>query len=210
MYAQDYNLIVANGDVANDVAMQILRNGTGDAIFLYAEQAQEYGVCPEGSVWNCSLWEGLGTEYAYVQTGQFGYTINGTTLSLSRKGSGIRELLRPCLQEFLLTKEYFDICVKYNITSVCYPNEFFGDSAKVKGVYDFAPTKDGDCSNGYCPCPNDTTIDMPDDSPPDGIIDAPPVESPATNQTSNGGSKYHAWTLLEAVYSFVLLSFCIL
>ena len=145
---------------------------TGDAIFLYAEQAQEYGVCPEGSVWNCSLWEGLGTEYAYVQTGQFGYTINGTTL--------------------------------------CYPNEFFGDSAKVKGVYDFAPTKDGDCSNGYCPCPNDTTIDMPDDSPPDGIIDAPPVESPAKNQTSNGGSKYHAWTLLEAVYSFVLLSFCIL
>ena len=109
---------MANGDVANDVAMQILRNGTGDAIFLYAEQAQEYGVCPEGSVWNCSLWEGLGTEYAYVQTGQFGYTINCTTLSLSRKGSGIRELLRPCLQEFLLTKEYFDICVKYNITVI--------------------------------------------------------------------------------------------
>ena len=105
-------MIVANGDVANDVAMQILRNGTGDAIFLYAEQAQEYGVCPEGSVWNCSLWEGLGTEYAHVQTGQFGYTINGTTLSLSRKGSGIRELLRPCLQEFLVIQMNSSVIVQ--------------------------------------------------------------------------------------------------
>eukprot|EP00439_Symbiodinium_sp_Y106_P004079 s11076_g1.t1 len=65
----------------------MLRNGAADAMFVYADQAKNY-QCDGTTVaaWNCTLWEGFGTEYAYVQTGQFGYVVNGTTLALSKKG----------------------------------------------------------------------------------------------------------------------------
>ena len=106
-YSSNMTVVVADGDVANDEATRMLRAGEGDAIFIYADQADEYSQCPEGSAWNCTLWEGFGTEYAYVQTGQFGYAVNGTTLSLSRKGSGIREVLGPCMAQFLATEEYY-------------------------------------------------------------------------------------------------------
>jgi len=152
-YSKDLTLLMAEGEVANDVAMQMLRDGEGDAIFIYANQAEEYTKCPEGSAWNCTLWEGFGTDYAYVQTGQFGYAINGTTLSLSNKGSGIREKLRPCMSKVMGTKEYYEICEKHGVTKVCYPNSFFPEDAVAMAVTDI-PTREqtGDCSNGYCPC----------------------------------------------------------
>ncbi|KAL7526700.1 hypothetical protein ACHAWF_001879 [Thalassiosira exigua] len=152
-YAQDYTLVVADGDVANDVAMRMLRDGKGDAIFIYANHAHEYQKCPEGAAWNCTLWEGFGTEYAYIQTGQYAYAVNGTTLALSPKGSGIREKLRPCMRKFMATKEYYDICVKYDLEKLCYPNGYFPADAPAKAAYDL-PTKEheGDCSTGYCPC----------------------------------------------------------
>jgi hypothetical protein len=43
-----------------------------------------------------------------------GHAKNGTTLALSRKGSGIGEIVNPCLQKFLKTKEYYDICKEYD------------------------------------------------------------------------------------------------
>ncbi|KAK1741847.1 hypothetical protein QTG54_007420 [Skeletonema marinoi] len=177
-YSPDYEVVVANGDIANDVAMQMLRDGEGDAIFIYADQVEEYSACPAGSTWNCTLWEGFGTEVAYVQTGQFGHAMNGTTLSLSRKGSGIRELLRPCMQSFMLTKEYYDICVKHDLAGVCYANEFFGDDATVGGKYDLPTNKQtGDCSDGYCPCPVTS-----DDSPP--VAGAPLETDPTSGSTT--------------------------
>ena len=71
-YSEDFELVSADGDIANDVAMQMLRDGEGDAIFIYADQVAEYSQCPEGAAWNCTLWEGFGVDIAYVQTGQFG------------------------------------------------------------------------------------------------------------------------------------------
>merc|ERR1712039_336506 len=71
-------------------------------------------------------------------------------------GSGIREVLRPCMAEFMGTKEYYDICVKHDLVSSCYKNEFFegGEGKEDKTIL---PTneQDGDCSDGYCPCDAD-------------------------------------------------------
>lgn len=156
-YSQDINVVVAEidepNDNPNDVAMQMLHDGEGDAIFLMADSAKTYEYCPTDAVWNCTLWSGFGTQHAYVQSGQFGYVKNGTTFAISKKGSGIREVLSPCMSAYMASIEYYRICSKYNIVDKCYKNNFFDDDARSVPVYD-KPTSDqfGDCSDGYCPC----------------------------------------------------------
>lgn len=156
MYSTEYTLLVGDG---NDEAMSMLRNGTADAMFVYADQAESYQC--DGSVtptWDCELWEGLGTEYAYVQTGQFGYSINGTTLALTKKGSGIAELLNPCIQVFMESREYYDLCVKYEIVDECYENSHFpAGEAAVEPFNTETDELTTDCADGYCKCP--TTAD---------------------------------------------------
>merc|ERR1719191_1470587 len=156
-YSSEYNLLVGP---SNDESLKMLFNGTADAMFVYADQADNYQCKDDGvaKTWDCSLWNGFGTKYAYVQTGQYGYTINGTTLALSKKGTGVPEKVNPCLTKFMETKEYHDICVKYGLAESCYPNAFFTTADKQKMPYDL-PTNDqtGDCSNGYCPCPSQET-----------------------------------------------------
>merc|ERR1711988_1915939 len=80
-------------------------------------------------------------------------TVNGTTLAMAKKGSGVAEKVNPCLAKFMATKEYHDICVKYDLTNSCYRNEFFTDNEMKDKEYN-KPTDEhkGDCSNGYCPC----------------------------------------------------------
>jgi len=153
-YSSDYTLLVEDG---NDAALKALLDGTADAMFVYADQAYNY-QCKDGveAAWNCTLWGGFGTKFAYVQTGQFGYTINGTTLALTKKGSGVAEKVNPCLVKFMETKEYHDICVKYDLTESCYKNEFFTKADDVHKEYN-KPTAEhqNDCSNGYCACPTE-------------------------------------------------------
>ena len=155
-YSSNYTLVVGNG---NDEAMTMLRNGAADAMFVYADQAKNY-QCDGTTVaaWNCTLWEGFGTEYAYVQTGQFGYVVNGTTLALSKKGSGVPEAINSCLAEVMATEEYYNACVKYDLVDSCYVNSFFPTSGIV--IHEYNKETDehsGDCSSGYCPCPATTT-----------------------------------------------------
>mmetsp|Transcript_13674 Transcript_13674/g.23254 ORF Transcript_13674/g.23254 Transcript_13674/m.23254 type:complete len:134 (+) Transcript_13674:171-572(+) len=129
--------------------------------------------------------------------------MNGTTLSLSRKGSGIRELLRPCMQSFMLTKEYYDICVKHDLAGVCYANEFFGDDATVGGKYDLPTNKQtGDCSDGYCPCPVTS-----DDSPPvaGAPLETDPIAPLETDPTS-GSTTVLVGTSLLMTSSIMWLS----
>merc|ERR1711924_432149 len=61
---------------------------------------------------------------------------------------------------FMETKEYHDICVKYNFTETCYPNAFFTQADREPKLYDL-PTNEqtGVCSNGYCSCPNSNATD---------------------------------------------------
>jgi len=83
-------------------------------MWVYADQAYNYDCSKaENPTWNCDLWAGFGTKYAYIQTGLFGHAYNGTTIALARKGSGVRDIVNPCLKEFMKTKEYWNICEKF-------------------------------------------------------------------------------------------------
>ena len=137
----------------NDVAMRMLRDGEGDAIFIMADQASNYIACDEEAGHDCELWAGLGTDYAYVQTGQFGYVRNGTTFALTEIGSGIPDLLEPCMAEFMGGIEYYELCAKYDIIDRCYANDYFDEDRRSEAPFD-KPTSEqfGDCSDGYCPC----------------------------------------------------------
>merc|ERR1719210_905040 len=141
--------------------MKMLRDGEADAMFLYADQAYNYECDETGKThsgaeptWDCSLWANFGVEYAYVQTGQFGHAINGTTLAISKKGSGLADLLNPCIQKFMKTKEYFDVCVKHDMVPSCYKNEFFPtEEGKAKPYLQATREHTTGCSDGYCSCP---------------------------------------------------------
>ncbi|CAE7395711.1 MCAT [Symbiodinium natans] len=169
-YSSNYTLAVGP---ENDDAMRMLRNGEGDAVFLYADQAQLY-QCAGADVaaeWDCSLWSGFGTEYAYVQTGQKGWAVNGTTLAMTKPGSAVPGLINSCLASFMETKEYYDICVKHGFESSCYTNSFFPSGSASMASYE-KPTNEltGDCSGGYCPC----------------SVEAAPTTTTAPSATSSG------------------------
>jgi len=162
------NLTVVVGD-GNDAAMSMLRNGAGDAVFLYADQGHRFQCASDGTAatdgiavtWDCSLWAGLGTDYAYVQTGQKGYALNGTTLALAKKGSSAPALIDSCLASFMQTKDYYDICVKHGMVDDCYPNSFFPDANSGKGSYDMETNAlTTECSTGYCKCPSTSSVTL--------------------------------------------------
>jgi hypothetical protein len=44
----------------------------------------------------------------------FEHAINGTTLAISKKGSGLNDILNPCIEKFMKTKEYYQICQKHD------------------------------------------------------------------------------------------------
>jgi len=152
-YSSNYTLLVGP---SNDESLRMTLNGTADAMFVYSDQAYNYQCDDhpdEEATWDCALWAGFGKTFAYVQTGQFGYVFNGTTLALAKKGSGVADKINPCLWRFLETKAYHDICVKYHKTSLCYPNQYFTALDSIPAEYDL-PTnmQNSNCSNGYCPC----------------------------------------------------------
>ena len=73
---------------------------------------------------------------------------------MSKLGSGIPEVLNPCLQVFMKTRGYYDVCAKYGQEKACYPNAFFANytSSGSKPWMDSTDLQSGDCSDGYCPC----------------------------------------------------------
>lgn len=155
----------------NDAAMKMLRDGKADAMWVYADQAHNYECTADGSshsgatpTWDCSLWKNFGKDYAYIASGMLGYMINGTTLTISRKGSGLPEFINPCLQKFMETKAYYDICTKHGVENSCFPNKYFPD-ALIQGTRSDTnpwdkPTNEQDpgCGNGYCGC-QDSEVD---------------------------------------------------
>jgi len=70
----------------------------------------------------------------------------------------VAEKLNPCLWKFVETKEYYNICVKHDLVESCYRNKHFpAIEDEVHHEYN-KPTNEhsGDCSSGYCPCPDDS------------------------------------------------------
>ena len=76
----------------------MLLSGEVDGVLLYASQAEDYH-CQEGLDYqhSCDLWSAFGEHFAYVQTGLYSHAINGTTLVMSKKGSGIAEIINPMI-----------------------------------------------------------------------------------------------------------------
>ena len=149
--------------IANDVALAMLLDGAADAVWLYADQAQYYDCSQNPDKQNehdCEMWAGFKKDFAYIHTGLYGHTVNGTTLTLAKKGSGISEIVNPCIQKFLKTKEYKTICDNHKLTSTCYKNEFFGSDAGKRNLagggeeywtYDTNKLTT-ECADGYCNC----------------------------------------------------------
>ena len=122
--------------------------------------AQAYNYQPKAGVeedWNVTMWEGFGESYAYIHTGMHAYSYNGTTLTMAPLGSGVAEIVNPCIQAFMETKDYYDVCSKHlGLYGSCYRNAFFPaeDPAAVVEKPWEAPTNEqsGPCSTGYCAC----------------------------------------------------------
>lgn len=148
-----------SSDTPNDDAMTMLLDGTADAMWVYADQAYNYDCSKLDDVtkatWDCDKWSGLGTKFAYIHVGLFGHVHNGTTLTLSKKGSGVKEIVDPCIEKFMQTKEYYELCQKHGLTGSCYANSFFPGTQEEKKTWEKKTSELGDstCSSGYCPCP---------------------------------------------------------
>ena len=121
-----------------------------------ADQAAKYkNACDSDSnqTWDCTMWSRFGTDFAYVQTGIYDYMNSGTTLAISKKGSGLANTLNPCIEAFIKTKSYKDLCTKYGLEGDCFQNEFFDVKNEVKMPYSKPANElNTSCSDGYCPC----------------------------------------------------------
>jgi len=146
---------------ANDVAMFMLFNGQADVIYLYSNHAYNYiKECEEDPIAaavNCDLWLQLGQPggYAYIHTGMKEFAIAGTTLSISKKGSGLPQILDPCIEALKHTEKYYQLCDKWGLTSSCFVNDFFPASNDDGAISDYdLPTNEqaAGCANGYCSC----------------------------------------------------------
>lgn len=152
----------------NDRALLAVLEGKADAMLVYGDQASSYQCKPseiqEG--WNCDLWKGFGTEFAYIQSGMFDWMHNGTTISMSKKGSGVSEFLNECFESFRQTEEYYNVCKTEHGDPPesqllnCIPNAYFNADPDYKPLtIEKSPhmfsTKEHTqgCSSGFCRCP---------------------------------------------------------
>jgi len=161
-YSGDVNVIPnVDGANNNDEALKMVLDETADAMFVYADQAYHYKLDCEVDAnrdWTCDIWTKFGVDFAYVQTGQYNYSVNGTTIAMTKKGSGVAEAINPCLAQFLATEEYYTICAKHDLVSACYPNQYFpASNATIKPYMQPTTEHSSGCSDGYCPCTHNAT-----------------------------------------------------
>lgn len=147
------NLLAPFAD-GNTAAIENLLNGTFDALYLYADQLNNFAT--SGTAAEKALAAGLGTQFAYIHTGLNGWSVNGTTLAISKRGSGLSSLLNPCIEKVVRTQEYTTMCESYWSPSTCIQNEFSDTSGGPANYwYDdlmSARTDSKTCSDGYCTC----------------------------------------------------------
>jgi hypothetical protein len=153
-----FTLVTNNAaDFENDVALHQLLDGIVDALWIYADQAATYkSACDDdvNQAWDCELWSKFGSDFAYIQTGMYDYMVAGTTLAISKKGSGLAQTLDPCIEAFLETESYKNLCDKYDVVDDCIANDFFEPTSEELADYR-KPTAEltTSCTDGYCPCP---------------------------------------------------------
>ena len=139
----------------NDIGLAMLLDGTVDAVWLYADQAARYQCSDDPDAihdFNCDLWSRFGSEFAYVQTGMFDHANNGTTISISKKGSGLAEIINPCLTAFMKTRQYQAICEKYDMVESCIGLDEEYEEKPWRIPTSELPDSGYSCSDGYCSC----------------------------------------------------------
>lgn len=174
-YAGDFTIVQGDdvdveGDPMgpNDRALMAVLQGHADAMWIYGDQAANY-QCAEGEVqdgYDCDLWAGFGSTFAYAQSGMFAWMHNGTTVAMSKKGAGVAKFLDACLEKFLPSHEFHVVCATehhdHSQLSTCVPNEFITSDPHYEATniahspYMF-PTSamaaaGRTCSTGYCSC----------------------------------------------------------
>jgi len=166
-YFDGYEMVASSPETPNDDALSKLLDGTVDAMWVSVSQSEFYknAGCisndPNKSSpfpdWDCAKWAGFGTKFAFIQTGLFSHSHNGSTLAMSKKGSGLNEIINPCMERYMRTNEYYEVCAKYGLAGDCYPNSYFPEEyfTSTTSVWNIntqdLPTQ---CKDGYCACPS--------------------------------------------------------
>jgi len=139
--------MITNLADGNAAAITALKDGTIDALYIYSDQIQNF--IDSGD----ALATGFGTDFAYIHQGLSGWSNNGTTLAISKKGSGLASVLDPCIEKVVQSQEYTTLCGNYPTLS-CIPNSFTTGAAPTfdfdKGMDERTDSKT--CSDGYCTC----------------------------------------------------------
>jgi hypothetical protein len=143
--------ILTPGDDGNKPAIDKLLDGTFDALYIYADQLAN------GLNSNADYAAGFGQTFAYIHTGLNDWSINGTTLAISKRGSGLKDVLDPCIAKVAATKNYTTLCEHYfpDSTSSCIQNAYSSGGTGTTAFYDVkmtARTDSNTCSDGYCKC----------------------------------------------------------
>lgn len=155
---------VAPSDIGNKAAMKVFKERADvQLMYVYGDQADD--CAGTNFAGDCEGWEGLGTEYAYLHIG-LSPNVNGTTICYGKKNSGVYELVNPCIQAVMETKDYRDLCnaplrppdqMSTNMAA-CYPNSFWTEEDYAKqtvGIYTKKQAERTDsktCADGYCTC----------------------------------------------------------
>ena len=156
-----------------DAAMAALLSGAADAVYMYTGMIEDRRGCTQEGC-NASLYDGLGTEYAWIHKDMLDYQVNGTTLAMTKKGSKLNQAIDPCIRTVMRSEFYAKLCAKYERLGFkdvgCYENDYFeafDEEDEEDEEEDFAaPTpapsgspseqqasiRRGDCSTGYCGC----------------------------------------------------------
>lgn len=163
----------------NDIALCMVLNGLADVAYIYSDQAYQYikKCAADGQTSDtglCADWQKFGQPggFAYIHSGMPEFTKAGTTLAMSKIGSGIKDILDPCINAFLQTESYYKICQKWDLVSSCFANNHFPgrrellakDSTGTRHVgrkladgealYNIATNEqeNNGCNDGYCSC----------------------------------------------------------
>jgi len=142
--------IKPSGVDGNLAAIRGLRDGDYDALYIYADQI--YNFIKSGDPLYDDIANGFGTDFAYIHTGLDQWSINGTTLAISKRGSGLKQVLDPCIAALVKTQTYQDICTKHFNASSCINNPA---AAAGPIFYDAKMNERTDaktCADGYCTC----------------------------------------------------------
>lgn len=162
-FATDVQFITPS-EGGNKAAMSEFKTRTDtDLMFVYADQA--YDCAGASFTGDCVGWEGLGTDFAYIHMG-LNPSLNGTTISFHKKNSGLSEVLNPCVQATMESKEYHTLCkaplrppnqMDTNMAS-CYANSHWTQD-EISAIQPHAwhnkqseRTDSLTCADGYCTC----------------------------------------------------------